>query len=280
MMPKISLMQGRLLPQFEDRLQGFPVREWEKEFHIGKKLGLYSIEWIYEKPYWKDNPLSSDKGIVYLKRLVQETDILVKSICADYYMTEPLIKNGQVCQTNRDHLIWLLYQAKKLDITYIILPFVDSSSLKSSEDHSAIVELLRKVLMVAELLEIEIHLEADLPLLNFQKIFEEINHPLLKMNYDIGNSASLGYEVDDEMAHLGKYLGSIHVKDRLLGGGTVTLGKGNADLPGCFRWFYKLGFNRWYVLQAARGIEYEEEAHIGSLINITRDLINGTWVRK
>jgi hexulose-6-phosphate isomerase len=44
----------------------------------------------------------------------------------------------------------------------------------------------------------------------------------------------------------------VHVKDRLLGGGTVALGSGQADFPTCFHLIRSAGFKGPFVLQAAR----------------------------
>ncbi len=52
------------------------------------------------------------------------------------------------------------------------------------------------------------------------------------MNYDIGNSASLGF---DPVAELDSYGASsdIHIKDRVCGGCSVVLGEGDANFD-CF----------------------------------------------
>lgn len=267
-MSKISLMQGRLLPPFEGRFQAYPAEGWQNEFYEGAKLGLYSIEWIYEKPYEAENALSTDLGVSLLKKVIKDTGVLVKSICADYYMTEHLIKNGSLVSENWQHLEWLCKQAKKLDVTYIVIPFVDSSSL-TDYDIDALVRALKCFLENKKNLEIEIHLETDLNPQRFLHIFKEARHLLLKMNYDIGNSASLGYDPDIEFDVLGKYLGSVHIKDRLLKGKTVSLGTGNADFDKCFKWFRKLNFNGWYVLQAARGEIGKEVQNVSSQIDFT-----------
>ncbi len=78
------------------------------------------------------------------------------------------------------------------------------------------------------------------------------------MNYDSGNSSSLGYEVGEEFAAYGHRIGSVHIKDRRLGGGTVPLGTGNADLPAVFRGLAALGYHGDYVLQIARSEPGEE----------------------
>jgi hexulose-6-phosphate isomerase len=263
-MKKISIMQGRLSPKFEGRFQAFPAESWEKEFYLAQSLGIYSIEWIFEKPYAIENPMSNEQGINLLKNLIEDTGVQIKSICADYYMTEFLIKNGDSIEGNWAHLFWLLKQAKNLDITYVVIPFVDDSALKTPECRQALVLALKKFLKKVENFNIELHLESDMLPKDFLNILTDVNHPLLKMNYDIGNSASLGYNPDEEFQLLGKYLGSIHIKDRVLNGSTVPLGTGNADFKKCFRWFEYLGFNRWFVLQAARGNENEERETIKS----------------
>ena len=45
----------------------------------------------------------------------------------------------------------------------------------------------------------------------------------------------------------------MHIKDRMVGGGTVPLGSGNADLPALFRELKAVQYSGHYVLQVARG---------------------------
>lgn len=261
-MTRISLMQGRLLPPFENRFQSFPVDIWEDEFIMARDLGLYSIEWIYEKSHEDKNPISHNVGISHLKKIIAETGVQVKSICADYYMTERLIIDGEIAQEHWNHLEWLCTQARVLDIAYIILPFVDSSSLKTEGDQNALFKQLKIFLRENKNQDVEIHLETDLPPKAFLNIFKGVDHPALKLNYDIGNSASLGYDPDREFRLMGDYLGSVHIKDRVLNGKTVPFGTGNADFKKCFDWFHKLHFNRWFVLQGARSENGQEKENI------------------
>jgi hexulose-6-phosphate isomerase len=78
------------------------------------------------------------------------------------------------------------------------------------------------------------------------------------VNYDSGNSASLGYEVTRELAAYGTRIGSVHIKDRIHGGGTVPLGTGDADLPALFSGLAGLRYEGDYVLQVARGSDGNE----------------------
>ena len=83
----------------------------------------------------------------------------------------------------------------------------------------------------------------------------QIPDPLLRVNYDSGNSASLGYDVASELAAYGARIGSVHIKDRVRGGGTVPLGTGDADLPALFSGLARLRYQGDYVLQVARGTD-------------------------
>ncbi|WP_409765964.1 sugar phosphate isomerase/epimerase family protein [Ferrovibrio sp.] len=267
-------MQGRLLPPYDGRFQAFPARAWREEFPLAAEAGLSCIEWIYEKPHEQDNPLRTDIGLAELRALSASSGVRVRSICADYYMTERLVDEGAVVQAaNIEHLKWLIGRASLLEITYIVLPFVDASSLRSEAALAAVIAVLRDLAPHTASYGVELHLETDLPPATFRELLAAIGHEKVKANFDIGNSASLGYDPVEELTALAPYLGSVHVKDRKLGGSTQPLGTGNADLPAAFRMIRKTGFERWLILQAARG----EDGGEVELARHNRDLTEKLW---
>jgi L-ribulose-5-phosphate 3-epimerase len=85
-------------------------------------------------------------------------------------------------------------------------------------------------------------------------------HPLLKANYDSGNSSSLGYAPREEFASYGEQVGSVHIKDRLLGASTVKLGTGDADFPALAESLRKVAYKGDFILQVARGTSGDEVA--------------------
>ena len=258
-MNDIAIMQGRLLPPSEGRFQAFPVMLWRDEFENAKKAKIACIEWIFEKPNEHLNPLGSDIGIKSLHQIIKKSGIGVRSVCADYYMEELLIdSDGSVRGETVGHLHWLMKQAAKLSVIYIVLPFVDLSSLGTKAQQYSLVSLMQTLGPKAAEMNLELHLETDLNPTVFSCILKSINHPSIKANFDIGNSASLGYDPTEELTVLAPYLGSVHVKDRILGGNSVPLGDGNADFPTCFQLIRRTGFKRHFVLQAARGKDGDE----------------------
>ena len=78
---------------------------------------------------------------------------------------------------------------------------------------------------------IKIVFESDFPpdkLKTFISRFPPENYGI---NYDIGNSAALGYNSKEEISAYGDRILNVHIKDRILNGTTVPLGKGNANIP-------------------------------------------------
>jgi L-ribulose-5-phosphate 3-epimerase len=252
-MPFFAIMQGRLSPPEEGRFQSFPRNDWRNEFSLAARAGLNGIEWIFDA-YGEDvNPLINDTGIAEMLSLSQQTGIVVRSLCADYFMDKPLLRTGEL---ERQQLIekmrWLLSRCKLAGIRRVVIPFVDSSRIENKDEEDHVISILQSVLPAAEANEIELHPETSLAPERFANLLERCNHPLVRANYDSGNSASLGYAVTDEFAAYGSRIGSVHIKDRKRGGGTVPLGTGDADLPALFRSLVRLKYKGDYVLQIAR----------------------------
>src|SRR6266699_773102 len=252
-MTSIGIMQGRLSPPVDGRIQVFPADSWREEFEKAAEADLYCIEWIYDAETEPANPLRTDQGLAEIEHRIQQSGVRVVSICADYYMTRTLIDAaGNADEVNVGHLNWLIGRAGALKVEYVVLPFVDSSSLKSQRSIETIISILKSAAAAAKQAGTELHLETDLKALALIRLLKRIAHPNVRANYDIGNSASLGHDPADELPLLGRWLGSVHVKDRALKGTTVPLGTGAADLDQCFRLIGQAGFEGPFILQVAR----------------------------
>lgn len=252
-MNSIGIMQGRLSSPLGGWIQSFPVETWREEFFRARDAGLDCIEWIYEAGTDAVNPLRTDAGTANTRRLAEDSGVAVWSVCADYYMEERLVApDGAPREDAVEHLKWLVGRVGLFGARYVVLPFVDSSSLRSLRELEGLLTVLRAVTPAAERAGVELHLETDLRAADLVAVLERVSHPLVRANYDIGNSAALGHDPVEELTLLRPWLGSVHVKDRALGGGTVPLGTGAADLPTCFRLISAAGFRGPFILQAAR----------------------------
>jgi len=258
-MTKLGIMEGRLVPPEDGRFQCFPRKQWESEFAHAAKVPFDYIEWIYDLYGHDVNPLGNLAGVERLKDLTESTGVCIASVCADYFMDKPLFRCGeQELDERLQELARILRHGRAVGAKRVIIPFVDASAIRSNQDFAAVQEALKAAMPFAEETGVEIHLETSLGPAEFAKLLNSIPHPKLKANYDSGNSASLGYSPADEFAAYGDRIGSIHIKDRVLNGGTVPLGTGNADFAALFSCLEKIEYRGDFTLQVARGIPGDE----------------------
>ena len=274
-MTEIGIMQGRLVPPVDARFQAFPRDRWRDEFPAAAEAGLNFIEWIFDEYGFDSNPLRTDAGIAELRALTDRYGIAIPSVCADYFMERPLLKCSRAEQDERMAILSRLFaRAKQLGIHHIVLPFVDASRMDSEDEIDRFVALANDVLMpIAEQHEIEAHLETSLPPKEVAGILDRIPHPLFWINYDSGNSSSLGYPPVEEFGAYGHRIGSFHIKDRVKGGGTVPLGTGDADFVTLKRCLGDYGYSRAYVLQVARGEAGQEVAWARNNVQLAKELV-------
>jgi L-ribulose-5-phosphate 3-epimerase len=263
----LAVMQGRLVPPVGDRLQAFPASAWRDEFRAAQAAGVEGIEWIYEAGGEAENPLSSDEGIAAIRAVVAETGVIVSSVCADWFMAHPL-QHGD----DGSRLQWLLERTAAVGGRHVVVPFVDDSALAGDEIVAA-ADQLRSAVTAAERFGVEIHLETSLDPCAFSHFLDIVDSPFVRITYDIGNSASLGFDPRQELAAFGDRIGSVHVKDRRLGGGTVPLGQGAASLPTVFAGLRRLGYDGTLVLQVARGQTGSEPEWVSR----HRELVQRAW---
>jgi len=256
---KIGVMQGRLLPKYQGRYQAHPIDYWQDEFVIAEKLNLDCIEFIFDFNDAEKNPLLNERGLNQIKKISEQTGVIVKTICADYFMEAPLHSdNLDVSATSQKIMSRLLSNSKELGISDVVIPCVDQSTLSSQEDTDRFVEKLIPMIDIAEKLGINLSLETDLAPQSFMELLNRFNSERVTVNYDIGNSAALGFDPIEELSTYGNKITDIHIKDRVLNGGSVILGQGNADFKQFFKKLKELNYQGPFIMQA-----YRDEEGIG-----------------
>jgi L-ribulose-5-phosphate 3-epimerase len=257
----IGIMEGRLVPPTEGRFQSFPRERWRDEFALAAAADLEAIEWIYDLYGADVNPIAGDDGLEQLRSLSAQTGIQVRSLCADYFMEKPLLRaDEQEIDARAENLRWLLGRCAMLGMNRVVLPFVDASRIDSDEELGDVVAVVESVLQTVVASGVELHLETSLTPDRFADLLARLPHPMVKVNYDSGNSSSLGYHPIDEFAAYGARVGSVHIKDRVRGGGTVPLGSGDADFESLFNCLEDIAYRGDFVLQVARGTDGDEVA--------------------
>ena len=249
---EIGIMQGRLSPRIDGKIQAYPATTWQKEFEIAQEIGYAAIEWIVEKPV-ESNALMTDFGKAEIKRVIASTGV------------------RKAKSQNKDYLLEILKNAKEVGAIGVEIPFVDNSSIKNDKEKQEFIDAMQDAFKLAKDLDIKISLETDLSPIAFKELFEQIDLDFIQANYDIGNSASLGFDPEEELDAYGQRILNVHVKDRKLGGTTVPLGTGNADINLVIQKLQEFGYSGGLTMQAARGENDVETAK--EQLNYVRNLL-------
>lgn len=252
----IGVIQGRLLPKFNGRYQAHPVDYWRDEFPIAKQLGLDCIEFILDFNDAEKNPLLCDGGIDEILSVSERTGVAVKTVCADYLMEAPLHSdNQQVAEKSMEVLHRLIHVTAELGATDIVIPCVDQSTLNGRKSMDRLVSRFNSLQDLVERKNVNLSLEADLAPGPFHELLDRFASARVTVNYDIGNSAALGYDPAEELEAYGDRITDIHIKDRVLDGASVLLGTGDADFDLFFDKLKSFNYTGPFLMQAYRDDE-------------------------
>lgn len=271
---RLGFMQGRLSPQVDGKIQAFPSDHWRDEFPIAARLGISLMEWTLDQERLFENPLMTVGGRREIQALCLAHGIRVKSLTGDFLMQAPFWKiNGDARARLLSELDAVLDACAELGIKVLVIPLVDNGRLETPSQASILAEALQRRSDSLRARGMTIAFESDFMPDRLAAFIDGYPSHSFGINYDIGNSASLGYDCGEEFGAFASRIRHVHVKDRLLGGTTVPLGTGAADLPRAISLLEQNGYRGDYILQTARSVEQD---HAGVLTRY-RDMTLG-WI--
>lgn len=258
---RIGFMQGRLSPIIDGRIQSFPWNYWEDEFLLAEKIGVHLMEWTIDSKEIERNPIFLNDGRERIAELSKSRNVSIPSVTSDYFMENPpwVSNSVEVTQIHRNTLAGM----KIMDSKVLVIPLVDNSSILNDEIELRFFEFITNIESALRENDIKIAIESDFQPTNLANFISKLDPELVGINYDIGNSASLGFSSFEELSLYGDRIINVHVKDRIIDGTTVPLGTGNADLPGTVQLLEQIGYKGNYILQTARA---EDEKHSEAIV--------------
>lgn len=246
-------MQGRLTPTVDGRIQVFPWNSWEQEFCQAKEIGLDMIDWLVTADRLDENPLLTARGAETIKALISKTGVCIGAVCAHYFVDYPLLRCSDLELKERVNVLDLLIdRAGNVGIGCLEIPLLENSAIKDETESEQIIQIIGPRLERAYQLGVTLTFETSLLPDMFSSFLLGLNHPAARATYDTGNSASLGYNPKEELEAYGELVATVHIKDRVLNGGTVPLGQGNADFATCFSMLRAKNYAGSFVLEVAR----------------------------
>lgn len=246
----IGFMQGRLSPLRQGRIQSFPWDTWQHEFAIASGLAIWKMEWTIDSENFSSNPILTSSGHEEINRLKSLFKIEIPSVTCDYYMENPHWKSNS--EQTFKNIKSILLGMTEIGAKILVIPLVDNSSFSSSVELSEVITFFEPLSNFLDEHKIKIAFETDLNPDSFSDFMSNFDEKNFGVNYDIGNSASLGFDPLDEFEAIGPRIINVHVKDRVLRGTTVPLGAGNADFPTVFRGLNKYKYVGNLIMQTAR----------------------------
>ena len=245
-----GVMQGRLSAQTDLGYQAFPWGTWETEFTLAAERGFEHVEWVLDSWQVQENPILNNPRAI--KSRIEESGVRVLSICADYLMDRPLDVTDSESWTALHRLVETM---QELEARWLVIPCVDRSSLRNPEARARFIAASRSIESLISGTNIEVSLETDLGPSDFADLLVQVEGSMFGVNYDIGNSSSLGYNHNEEIAAYGNRVSLVHIKDRKLGAGSVFLGQGDADIVDVLGQLDRLNFNGPVTMQAFRDVQ-------------------------
>ena len=269
MRDRVGFIQGRLSPPVDGRIQAFPRDRWREEFILADEVDLRIMEWTLDQERLLENPLMTVAGRQEIRQLSERHGVAIPSLTGDCFMQAPFWKASGEQRYRLERVVrGVLGACRAAGIGTVVVPLVDEGSPADEAEE----ELLTRFLLgQAEELNqsgLRVAFESDLPPSDLAAFIERFPPGLFGINYDIGNSASLGFDPAEEFAAYGARIFNVHVKDRRLGGTTVALGEGDAEFEVVFAALSDLGYSGNLILQTARDPEGD---HLSSLVRF-RDM--------
>lgn len=273
---RIGFMQGRLCDQVDGKIQAFPWSDWEKEFPIARRLGLHLMEWTLDHDRMDQNPIMTELGRQRIRELSEANDLQVSSLTGDNFMQAPFWK---AAQEEREALIRqleaLIDACGAIGVRYIVVPFVDGGRIETFAQEDIVVSVLVGLVDQLEATGVSIVFESDYPPLELKRFLDRLPAPWFGVNYDIGNSAALGYDPVVEISAYRDRILNVHVKDRPLDGTTAPLGEGDADFARVFASLAQVGYSGVFILQTARSASGDHAGDLARYRDMTVEWIEG-----
>jgi len=258
---RLGVMQGRLSDPVGGKIQSFPWDGWEREFAAVEHCGLSLMEWTLDDLHFMLNPLLDPSRRWRIVELKSKHGVRIHSVTCDFIMEHPPHKELQF-SSQLSRMNQLISSCDNLGIRTVVLPFVDRSSITSGRERDQTLRFLTSLMDDLDGTSVRVALEMDLTPTQMGNFLAELPGELFGVNYDAGNSASLGFPVDEEMESFGQRILNVHLKDRPRGGTTVRFGEGDVDFISLFRLLRDLGYDGNFILQGARSPDMRHSQQI------------------
>ena len=263
-------MQGRLSPLINGRIQAFPWECWKDEFPLAQQINIHLMEWTLDQERLYENPLLTEVGRAEIRTLCQQHAISILSLTGDCFMQAPLWKTqGSERITLERDFVEIAKGCAAVGIRMMLVPLVDNGRLENMAQEDDLVAFLESQSGFLVAHRLKVLFESDFVPQELARFIARLDSSLFGINYDIGNSAALGFNPQEEFAAYGTRIVNVHIKDRVLGGTTVPLGTGSANFDAVFAELAKVNYQGNFILQTARALDGNHSSSLSTYLDMT-----------
>ncbi len=263
-------MQGRLCECVDGKIQAFPWRDWESEFPAAAAIGLNLMEWTLDQERLHENPLMTTEGQEKIRTLCQKHDLAIPSLTGDCFMQAPFWKIDGLARTDLQSDFMAIGRAcAAVGIQMIVVPLVDNGRLETAEQENVLIDFMLAQQSFLSQHNLQVIFECDFTPVELARFIARLPVERFGINYDVGNSAALGFKPTEEFAAYGDRVVNVHVKDRVLGGTTVPLKSGSADFNAVFAALAQKNYQGNFILQTARADDSNHSQVLSSYRDMT-----------
>ena len=239
---KYGLVAGRLEPAEKD------------EFQLAAELGFDGLELVFAAQNYQQNPLWTAAGVADLKAKAAAVGVEIPSVCAVYYNERGLAAPEQeVRETGVEVLRQLIDRCADVGMKSILIACFAKGEIKEPTQENYIVEAMRRCAPKAQQRGITLALETTLPARRFRALLARINHPFVRIYYDLANPVIWGENPAEGLEILADFVVQLHIKDRDADKKVVPLGAGQVDYPAVVKTIRKIGYDGYLVLETLAG---------------------------
>lgn len=270
----IGIMQGRLSKSLTGKIQEFPAITWQQEFMLAHSIGLKAIEWTVDFKDFRANPLFDGRHKSEISKLQAEYNISIPSVTLDCFVDAPIHKRNETTglASSTADLVWIAEQLQDTGVDILVLPIVAEGGRFNSEALDSLISKLNSVEISLKALGKRIAVECEFDIASISQMLSGLDSETFGVNFDMGNSASMGHNPKHELEACEGRILNIHIKDRLLTGHTVPLGMGAVDFKEIASILDAQVYSGNMILQAARDFNQDEVEQVNSYINFCRSL--------
>lgn len=253
----IGMMQGRLLPMIDNKIQSFPGPRWGDEFKILREIGYECIELTIDYDDWVSHPLIEESNA--LVDASGSSGIKVIGVCCDIFMQRNFFEYNE--PDSIKILKKIINSCGQKKVGMIEIPLLGRNSLKNESEGLCIekIRIFNRIIksVTNDLKEnrVVLAIEADLAPSDLLRVLSEYDANFVGINYDMGNSTYFGFDPIEEINSYFHLIKNIHIKDCKRGEYTVPLGSGETKFNNIFELLREKKYTSNYVIQAARQID-------------------------